>query len=682
MVFDPLRKWLWENGYLKKPVNSKQDSHRLLDGGLIYVPENKERDFLSRYAKEMSNGTKLYYVEARPKIYKYMVDLDIGDDHFWSKEEIIKICTFIIKIVNEFYDGNFVGICCNTSTQKMKPRQDGTEFCHTGVHIIFPKLYVGDETALLLRRAILQKVESDYGYTSKETPWSDILDERIYVSNGFRMVGSDKMHREKNPNYRDGDDKKTKFIKVPESRCYLPFCVINGKGILRDAYLETLEQNYEKLMFETSIRYVPEAFKIANPEGSLPVKIPNWISGENILVKPKKKRKSYGNTSTGSKELTVLEYQIKKNIPEYRNEPTLIREAMRTPSGNLLVISHSHYCLNIGKEHGSNHVFFIVTPKYIYQKCLSHNSSVKGRKHGPCSEFISDGYKLPEDFSEVLFGKLEFRQTEEYHSKYDTNEPKNKKSVVKEVKQTPKEEPEIQKEVKQTPKVQEVVKEPEIQKEQEVKKVQKKSKPKREKRLNGSEKKKDNVVTVKVSENSEDLDENETVNISADLFRDDDDKPKVKKPKKRDPPKIQNPKKPKRVLIDGKCEVILATGSQCKGSKKEPTKYCGRHKDGQPKPKVKVKKVVPEEERCEMVLEDGIKCTARKKYDQQTEEFLKYCGRHKNGPKDPNKKTGHKKQPKNPHGQWVPGGLSRKNKIIEAKKAAGKIMSLLMDLDK
>ena len=42
--FDPLRKWLWENGYLKKPIDAKQDSHRLLDGGLIYVLEELFRE--------------------------------------------------------------------------------------------------------------------------------------------------------------------------------------------------------------------------------------------------------------------------------------------------------------------------------------------------------------------------------------------------------------------------------------------------------------------------------------------------------------------------------------------------------------------------------------------------------------------------------------------------------------
>jgi hypothetical protein len=151
-----LDKWLTDKKYFTRTKDTPAPSHLLYNGykgGKLYIPRSKEYEFLCQYAAEMTRGTKLYYVETRPKTFKFMIDVDISDDHYWSVEEIAKLSVIIQKTVYDFFETNQVVICC-TSPAKIK--NDGT---HTGIHLIWPNLFVTSDTALCIRRGIIQKLK-------------------------------------------------------------------------------------------------------------------------------------------------------------------------------------------------------------------------------------------------------------------------------------------------------------------------------------------------------------------------------------------------------------------------------------------------------------------------------------------------------------------------------------------
>ena len=49
-------------------------------------------DFLKRYSEDLKNKKTLHFVECRPKVFKYMLDLDIYDTFLYTNEQIISLC--------------------------------------------------------------------------------------------------------------------------------------------------------------------------------------------------------------------------------------------------------------------------------------------------------------------------------------------------------------------------------------------------------------------------------------------------------------------------------------------------------------------------------------------------------------------------------------------------------------
>lgn len=401
-----LHKWLTENNYyIKNPGNSpivNEKSHTTFDGKIVYLPIEKEYEFIKKYAEDYKNGHKLYYVEVRPPIFKYMIDLDISDKEYWTDKEIIDISLFINKIINEFYN-NVVCIVCKSGPKNK------ADLIHTGIHIIWPKLYVNSEIAMFLRGAILQKISSSENLKKPLNEWSAVLDEVIYDKNGYRMVYSDKI------------DMKT---RKDENRIYRPLVVLN-KEEARPEYLKRLLDDPVTLIADTSIRYLGSGSEVFPIE-----KMPEWVSKELIFIEGLKKEKTLKKYSiTGSLEFDIINSVIKKNLPEYSSDPKLIRNIVRYPEGkdnngrppNILVTTYSRYCMNLGREHRSCGIYFHVSPKGLCQKCLCTCHNFEGRKNGLCKDFTSKYYPIPIDLSMLLFPEknMKFKEVDGETEKVD-----------------------------------------------------------------------------------------------------------------------------------------------------------------------------------------------------------------------------------------------------------------------
>jgi len=389
---DSLNKWIRTNSYNIK--GKEPMSHLLLDGGIVYIPRHQEKMFLKLYAEQLENKLKLYYVEVRPNVFKYMIDFDISDDHYLSNDEIMNIAKIVNNKIQEFYDRHLCICICCTSSKKIKLREvknfndndnvdiikrDGKTYVqdiHTGIHLIYPKLFVTADSALFLRDNIIEELVKNIKISSKS--WDDMFDKRIYKSNGYRMVGSDKLDK-----------------GLPENREYWPLFVLNGYNELSIMYLSKLE-NYEDLMFETSIRYVPENYFVLDNMGMIP---------KNMKINFTKVNKIFNIPvfNECSKEKVVIEHFIKTCLPQYEKYGNIITGVLRTPLGNLLVKTNCKYCMNIGREHNSCGIYFMIYDKGLVQKCLCPCASLNGRLHGYCYDFVSQNYEIPKDLFMILF---------------------------------------------------------------------------------------------------------------------------------------------------------------------------------------------------------------------------------------------------------------------------------------
>jgi hypothetical protein len=67
-----------------------------------------------------------------------------------------------------------------------------------------------------------------------------------------------------------------------------------------------------------------------------------------------------------------------------------------------LVSTTSRYCENLGREHGSNHVWFYIGGNIISQKCFCRCETIRERRHGFCRDFIGKRYILTPHIMKLL----------------------------------------------------------------------------------------------------------------------------------------------------------------------------------------------------------------------------------------------------------------------------------------
>jgi hypothetical protein len=393
--------WLEENEYFTSK-NDTKSSHLLYNGykgGVLYIPRDKDYAFLCKYAEELKKKSLLLYVEVRPQTFKFMVDIDMSDDHYWSKEEIIDVTKIIQKTVYDFYEANNPVICLNSAPKTKK------EVIHTGVHLIWPTLVFTSDTALIIRRGIIQKLNE---YKTLEKSWESIVDEVIYTRNGYRMVGSDKLNNK----------------KEPENRPLELLFVMNSDGEISEGYYARLKRDPKALATETSIRYVIDTYL----EKGMTIKYPTWLDPDALEEAYKKSGISSKGSVVSQNEHVIIENFIRKNLPSvyYR----CVKSISRYPKEDdyppaLLIKTNSKYCMNISRNHNSCGIYFYATPAGITQKCLCNCDKTGGRKFGLCREYTSSIYPFDPSTKELLF-------PEECHFEEPEKKPEKKGSVKKE----------------------------------------------------------------------------------------------------------------------------------------------------------------------------------------------------------------------------------------------------------
>ena len=400
-----LDKWLEKNNFFTRTKDVHVASHLLFTGykgGNMYIPRHKDYEFLSRYAAEMEAGTKLYVVETRPKTFKFMIDADISDDHYWTTEEIAEMTAVIQKTVYAFFEINQVTICC-TSPQKIK----GGEI-HTGIHLIWPTLFVMSDTALCIRRGVIQQLKE---YKQLAKSWDQIIDESIYTRNGYRMVGSDKMSR----------------TKVPENRPLSLLFVMDSDGSLNQVYRDRLSGSTKALVHETSIRYVIDTYLSKGMDIN---KFPEWL--EEDPIQKKAGYSGVAGTVASSTEHLIIEKFIKSDLP--RVYFGVVKAVTRYPDKNILIKTTSKYCMNIGREHNSCGIYFFASPNGMYQKCLCSCQKLDGRRNGLCMDYTSSCYEFTDHIKEQLFPNL-FESVDDTNSTKPKTEDQKKKELKKQQKE-------------------------------------------------------------------------------------------------------------------------------------------------------------------------------------------------------------------------------------------------------
>jgi len=214
--------WVSKHNFLALP--GKEPTHTMLDGGLLHVPMTSSNNFHELLAEDLDNGVNNFIVEYRTPVFKMFADLDILEDNPISDSRLHGWFCDIQSVMKDIF-GKACPAPADESGQDdlrvivcqapIKTREKNKQFyAKTGVHLIWPNVFVDSETALFVRSAWIQYFENKYGMRHAVNIWEDVFDRSVYEKNGLRMVGSSKLE-----NCTSCNGKPSKTVTCPIDQC-------------------------------------------------------------------------------------------------------------------------------------------------------------------------------------------------------------------------------------------------------------------------------------------------------------------------------------------------------------------------------------------------------------------------------------------------------------------------------
>ena len=371
------KSWCLQTGFLKKVSNP---SHVLLDGGCLSVPFDRLNEFHERYVEAVKRGERLYVVEQKTETYNFFVDIDYKDKEALDLNEIKDVCKVICDKVKRHG-----GKDCLISVSP--PKKCG-DLIKTGVHLNWPGFVVDQTSALALRDHILVALSKAKG---RGTDWNEIIDTSVYGNanrktkgSGFRMPWSYKKAKHDACNGQGCSGCEGGKI---DQLAYLPVFVYRH-GPLSTIMNTTQDPSMETLRMAVVRTDEPKTTHVVPP---------STVVKEGTFTATQMKDEVHDDRLKSQIEefiQTNMEGQGNAYVPKvFKKKDTY------------LVSTTSKYCENLKREHGSNHVWFIISGQTILQKCFCLCPTLRGRRDGFCKDFCGRRHQLPPSIISGLYPK-------------------------------------------------------------------------------------------------------------------------------------------------------------------------------------------------------------------------------------------------------------------------------------
>ena len=399
-----LLKWLETTNSLIVGNDDRKYTHLCMDGGKFRIEEDRGEEFLKVYGKGVEDGERYFITEMPTPICRMFCDLDfLEKDYEWSLDKFTLVLEELQKVIEEIYGSRFV-VIVNTTTPKTVTKNE-KDYIKTGIHLIWPKLFVNLKIALKIRSQFIVALLDAFGERDGSNTWDDVVDECVFRTNGLRMIGSAKMVRKKNK--MTG---RTDFID--EGRIYRPVLTHPDETFL-DRFKEggdrfsqttirvrrgTMLTPYKKLD-EIQIKDMPEPRRVIRG-----AKAPQFESQSS--------EGSFDGTKV--KKNSVLFEKTQKFInclPHWKADTIAIMTKMNPQKDPFYYIAMKGqgHCMNLGRAHNSNRIYFLLRFKKkekeacLVQKCFCGCATEEGRKNGFCRDFASEEFPVSTLLKRQLF---------------------------------------------------------------------------------------------------------------------------------------------------------------------------------------------------------------------------------------------------------------------------------------
>lgn len=380
------KNWLKVTNQYKKQNEEDKPSHLLLDGGVLYVKNENLEVFMNKYIQGIINNEKIYLVECKKEIFNLFFDLDFLLDDIKLNEKLFHIIFQIINdTIKDFYNNYYKCIITSADIKvinKIIKNEDepgkvfDKKFYKKGFHLHFPNIQVNIKTALEIRKKIISDLiynfKTVYGnnYENIVNNFNDIVDESVFKSSGLRLTGSRKGHYISQTKEWEDEGREYKLEKI----------IINNKNDNEE--FSNYNNNYEKLIKDTSI-----------------ITLINQITEYNLIVcqecelSPDDEESNNVGTWEKISKNSIIYQEIlrffKLWVKDYTDKD-IKRIYVSDNRKTYLLNSKSKYCQNIGTNHNSEHIYFLLTATGIIQKCFCKCNTLERRKYGYCKDYSSN----------------------------------------------------------------------------------------------------------------------------------------------------------------------------------------------------------------------------------------------------------------------------------------------------
>lgn len=357
-------------------------SHVLMDGGVLSVPYDKLNEFHERYVEAVKRGERLYVVEQKSEKYNFFVDIDYKDSEPLSLDDVKDICKIICDKVKRHG-----GRDCLISVAP--PKRSGS-LMKTGVHLNWPGFVVDQASAVALRDHILLALSM----SKSGTDWNEIIDAAVYGNvtrktkgSGFRMPWSYKRAKHDVCGGQGCTDcEKGKVDQL----AYLPLFVYRP-GPPLSAILNVSQEPCLDILKMAVVRTNEPQVTHVDP--------PSTKIKEGTFTREETKDELHDEEVKN-----MVETFIRDNM---EGQSSAYVQKMFKRRDTYLVSTTSRYCENLKREHGSNHVWFIISGQMILQKCFCLCETLRGRRDGFCKDFCGRRHQLSRTIVDRLYPKKE-----------------------------------------------------------------------------------------------------------------------------------------------------------------------------------------------------------------------------------------------------------------------------------
>ena len=409
-----LRRWLETQGYLKSASSSAADvSHLFLDGGIACVPDEMTGAFNNLYALCLHKKEDvLFVVEKKTPVFRMFFDLDMRTERPLDDEAILEFSRDIRAAVAEFYgDASLTTTVCLADSSNWDPK---TRSWKTGAHLIWPDVATVSADALRCREHVLDALKKkDTTKSQFTTSLETVVDKCVLEKNGMRMIGSHKLV----PCGACGSSAANKGRpcptcggrkKVVQRGVYWPRYVVQPEGfpIVPIPEIETL-RDMRRWVNDTSLRVAVRPRQVAPAAAAQ-----RSEADEEILL--------MGGDASSSLTRIPMDLVFREGLEAFaKTLPAQFGHfrftAMYRGDGDgdgdgdddkvFIARTTSRYCMNLGRCHRSNNVYFLFSERGAYQMCFCRCQTTEGRKHGLCENFHSPAFPIsPPELKIAMFG--------------------------------------------------------------------------------------------------------------------------------------------------------------------------------------------------------------------------------------------------------------------------------------